>query len=94
MTTDHVSFSVQSDGPRPASDSDPAAPVKSGHASRVAELFQAEYERLVHYMFARTGSLPEAHDVVSQAFAQILEMHDPRTVSFLKGYVYSAARNI
>jgi RNA polymerase sigma-70 factor (ECF subfamily) len=45
-------------------------------------------------MFARTGSLPEAQDVASQAFAQILEMHDPQTVSFLKAYVYQVARHL
>ena len=93
MSTDPVSFTVESDQTDHVS-ARARAPVDTAHAERIAKLFEAEYTRLVHYMSARTGSLPEAHDVASQAFAQILEMHDPQTVSFLKGYVYSAARNI
>lgn len=94
MSTDPVSFIARSDRHDSMSAGDPAAPVDKGHADRVAKLFQAEYDRLVHYMFARTGSIAEAHDVASQAFTKILEIKNPRTVSFLKAYVYSAARNI
>ena len=93
MSTDPVSFTVKSAQSDPVSARE-QTPVDTAHAERIAKLFEAEYIRLVHYMFARTGSLPEAHDVASQAFAQILEMHDPQTVSFLKAYVYSAARHI
>lgn len=64
------------------------------HADRTAQLFADEYAKLVHFMAARTGSWVEARDVASQAFAQVLEVKDPQTVSFLKGYVYRAARNI
>lgn len=90
MSTDVVSFTVD---PVQASAKE-RTPVDVAHAERIAHLFQVEYVRLVRYMFARTGSLPEANDVASQAFVQILEMNDPQTVSFLKAYVYSAARNI
>jgi RNA polymerase sigma-70 factor (ECF subfamily) len=45
-------------------------------------------------MVARTGSWPEARDVAAQAFAQVLEMHAPDTISFLKAYVYRVARNL
>ena len=93
MSTDPVSFTVESDQSDDVSARE-QAPVETAHADRIAKLFEAEYTRLVHYMFARTGSLSEAHDVASQAFAQILEMNNPQTVSFLKAYVYSAARNI
>jgi RNA polymerase sigma-70 factor (ECF subfamily) len=61
---------------------------------RIAELFREEYPKLVHYMVARTGSWPEARDVAAQAFAQVLEMRAPDTVTFLKAYVYRVARNL
>jgi len=61
---------------------------------RIAALFREEYPKLVHYMVARTGSWPEARDVAAQAFAQVLEMRAPDTVTFLKAYVYRVARNL
>jgi RNA polymerase sigma-70 factor (ECF subfamily) len=64
------------------------------HTRRIEELFRDEYARLVHYMVAKTHSWPEARDIAAQAFAQVLEMRDPETVSFLKAYVYRAARNL
>jgi RNA polymerase sigma-70 factor (ECF subfamily) len=64
------------------------------HSQRIAELFRDEYAKLVHYLVASTGSWAEARDIASQAFAQVLEMRDPDTVSFLKAYVYRAARNL
>jgi RNA polymerase sigma factor (sigma-70 family) len=70
-----------------------AAPLDS-HAQKIAELFREEYPKLVHYMVSRTGSWPEARDVAAQAFAQVLEMRAPDTVTFLKAYVYRVARNL
>jgi RNA polymerase sigma factor (sigma-70 family) len=68
--------------------------LRDAHTQRIAELFRDEYPKLVHYMVARTGSWPEARDVAAQAFAQVLEMRAPDTVSFLKAYVYRVARNL
>jgi RNA polymerase sigma-70 factor (ECF subfamily) len=72
----------------------PQAAPRDAHAQKMAELFREEYPKLVHYMVARTGSWPEARDVAAQAFAQVLEMHAPDTISFLKAYVYRVARNL
>jgi RNA polymerase sigma factor (sigma-70 family) len=68
--------------------------LRDAHTQRIAELFRDEYPKLVHYMVARTGSWPEARDVAAQAFAQVLEMRAPDTISFLKAYVYRVARNL
>jgi RNA polymerase sigma factor (sigma-70 family) len=68
--------------------------LRDAHTQRIAELFKEEYPKLVHYMVARTGSWPEARDVAAQAFAQVLEMRAPDTISFLKAYVYRVARNL
>jgi RNA polymerase sigma factor (sigma-70 family) len=64
------------------------------HAQKISELFRDEYAKLVHYMVAQTGSWPEARDIAAQAFAQVLEVRNPEAVSFLKAYVYRAARNL
>lgn len=68
--------------------------LRDAHTQKVAELFREEYPKLVHHLVARTGSWPEARDVAAQAFAQVLEMRAPDTISFLKAYVYRAARNL
>jgi RNA polymerase sigma factor (sigma-70 family) len=67
---------------------------REAHTQRIAELFRDEYPKLVHYMVSRTGNWPEARDVAAQAFAQVLESRAPDTISFLKAYVYRAARNL
>ena len=76
----------------------PQIPARSspnvGHSQRLAELFKDEYPKLVHYMVSKTGSWPEARDVAQQAFAKVLEMRCPESISFLKAYVYKAARNL
>lgn len=76
------------------SGADAQAAPRAAHKQRIAELFQEEYPKLVHYMVARTGSWPEARDVAAQAFIQVLEMRTPDTINFLKAYVYRAARNL
>lgn len=73
----------------------PPRPTFTGtHTQRVADLFRTEYPKLVHYMVSKTGSWPEARDVAAQAFAQVLEMRAPETISYLKAYIYRAARNL
>jgi len=72
----------------------PPAANKAAHTQRVADLFRDEYPKLVHYMVSKTGSWPEARDVAAQAFAQVLESRSTETISFLKAYVYRAARNL
>ena len=68
--------------------------LSEAHVRRITELFRDEYAKLVHYLVARTRSWPDARDIAAQAFAQVLEMRDPGAVSFLKAYVYRAARNL
>jgi RNA polymerase sigma factor (sigma-70 family) len=72
----------------------PSPAPKGTHTQRLAELFRDEYPKLVHYMVSKTGSWPEARDVAAQAFAQVLESRSAESISFLKAYVYRAARNL
>jgi RNA polymerase sigma-70 factor (ECF subfamily) len=87
---------LESDTTTPEENAGPGgrAPGREAHTQRIAELFKDEYPKLVHYMVSRTGNWPEARDVAAQAFAQVLEMRAPDTVSYLKAYVYRAARNL
>ena len=95
MNLDPVAFepdSVAEESPSPGMTTKSSP--RDAHTQRIAELFREEYPKLVHYMVARTGSWPEARDVAAQAFAQVLEMRAPDTISFLKAYVYRVARNL
>ena len=96
MNLDPVAFEPDTTADESAAQSDVAAQAapRDAHAQKMAELFREEYPKLVHYMVARTGSWPEARDVAAQAFAQVLEMRAPDTISFLKAYVYRVARNL
>ena len=95
MNLDPVAFEPDTTSDESAGPGMPAhANPRDAHAQKIAELFREEYPKLVHYMVARTGSWPEARDVAAQAFAQVLEMRAPDTISFLKAYVYRVARNL
>ena len=85
---------LESDIPAEETAGPRAVPGRAAHTQRIEELFRDEYPKLVHYMVSRTGSWPEARDVAAQAFAQVLESRAPDTISFLKAYVYRAARNL
>jgi RNA polymerase sigma factor (sigma-70 family) len=88
------SDSEPDDTPRPATTAPPSSASKLHHTQKIAELFRDEYGKLVHYMVSKTGSWPEARDVAAQAFAQVLEARTPESISFLKAYIYRAARNL
>ena len=95
MNLDPVAFEPDSSTEESACPGDATkSTARDAHTQRIAELFRDEYPKLVHYMVARTGSWPEARDVAAQAFAQVLEMRAPDTISFLKAYVYRVARNL
>jgi RNA polymerase sigma factor (sigma-70 family) len=95
MNLDPVAFEPDSSTEESAFPEDATkSTARDAHTQRIAELFREEYPKLVHYMVARTGSWPEARDVAAQAFAQVLEMRAPDTISFLKAYVYRVARNL
>lgn len=95
MSSDHAPSTLEqvADQP-PVEQSGASARVNKAHAERMAALFQDEHSRVVHYLVARTKSWPEARDIASQAFSQVLGMKDPEAVGSLKAYVYKAAKNI
>ena len=95
MNLDPAAFDPNSESEEStAARTTPPTPLNGPHTQRLADLFKDEYPKLVHYMVSKTGSWPEARDVAAQAFAQVLESRSPETISFLKAYVYRAARNL
>jgi RNA polymerase sigma factor (sigma-70 family) len=95
MNLDPAAFDPNSESEESiAARTTPPTPLNGNHTQRLADLFKEEYPKLVHYMVSKTGSWPEARDVAAQAFAQVLESRSPETISFLKAYVYRAARNL
>jgi len=94
MNLDPVALETDTTPEETAGPRGTAASGRENHTQRIAELFKDEYPKLVHYMVSRTGNWPEARDVAAQAFAQVLEVRAPDTVSFLKAYVYRSARNL
>jgi len=95
MNLDPAAFDPNSESEEStAARTTPPTALNGNHTQRLADLFKEEYPKLVHYMVSKTGSWPEARDVAAQAFAQVLESRSPETISFLKAYVYRAARNL
>ncbi len=95
MNLDPAAFDPSSESEEStAARTTPPTTLNGPHTQRLADLFKEEYPKLVHYMVSKTGSWPEARDVAAQAFAQVLESRSPETISFLKAYVYRAARNL
>lgn len=96
MSRDSLASSSDESGAGEPTDSQAPEPrrLNEVQGERIARLFEAEYTNVVSYIAARIGSWPEARDIVAEAFAEILRKPNPETVSFLRAYIYQAARNI
>lgn len=66
----------------------------SGHQQNIAELAR-EHNRALHaFLMARLRDEHEAHDVAQEAYARLLQLDRPGTVSFLRAYLFRTAANI
>lgn len=87
----------QDSGPEPsASPGDPAdtSGSGSGSPSALAEISRNHYAALVRFLSVRTGSVHDAEEIVQEAFAKMLELDRPGTISFLASYVWRVAVNL
>lgn len=64
------------------------------HGQRIERLFREHNESLVSFLNAKLQSRDEAKEVAQEAYVQLLGLHRPETVSFLKAYLFQAAINI
>lgn len=60
----------------------------------LAEISRKHYAALVRFLSVRTGSVHDAEEIVQEAFAKMLALHRPGTISFLASYVWRVAVNL
>lgn len=79
---------AQSGGP-----ADVSAP-KPERFEALAEISRNHYAALVRFLSVRTGSVADAEEIVQEAFAKMLALDRPGTISFLASYVWRVAVNL
>lgn len=79
-------------GPQaPAQGAEPASQDKS---SALAEIARSHHSALVRFLALRTGSTEDAKEIVQEAYAKLLALDRPGTISFLVGYLWRIAANL
>lgn len=76
---------IESEGP----DQDPAA-----RSALIEALFREHNQGLVRFLAARLSSDQEAKEVAQEAYVRLLQLDEPRAVSFLRAFLYKTATNI
>jgi RNA polymerase sigma factor (sigma-70 family) len=80
--------------PDAAADSaDSSAPVPD-RSEALAEISRNHYAALVRFLSVRTGSIHDAEEIVQEAFAKMLVLDRPGTISYLASYVWRVAVNL
>jgi RNA polymerase sigma factor (sigma-70 family) len=64
------------------------------HSNALAEVARNHHNALLRYLQARTGSREEAREVAQEAYAKMLALDRPGTISFLEGYLWKIAGNL
>lgn len=72
----------------------PSSPRMPIHASALAKLFLENNRSLCAYLRVRVASQHEAEDIAQEAYARLLQHDKPRTISFLRAYLFKVAANI
>jgi len=67
---------------------------RQDHRTALAELAREHHRALVRFLTARMGSAEDAREVAQEAYAKVLALDLPDTVSFLAGYVWKTAGNL
>lgn len=68
--------------------------LKAGRSEALAEIARNHYAALVRFLSVRTGSVQDAEEIVQEAFAKMLALDRPGTISFLAGYLWRIAVNL
>jgi RNA polymerase sigma-70 factor (ECF subfamily) len=67
---------------------------KPEQSEALAEISRNHYAALVRFLSVRTGSVEDAEEIVQEAFAKMLALDRPGTISFLASYVWRVAVNL
>lgn len=79
---------------------DPSASVmepatrKPDRSHELAEICRNHHSALVRFLSLRTGSAEDAKEIVQEAYAKVLALDRPDTVSFQVGYLWRIAANL
>lgn len=76
--------------------SDPAdSPRDLSHAATLRKLFE-EHNRALHsfLLMKLSGNEQEAQEVAQEAYARLLQLHEPGVVGLLRAYLFKTAANI
>lgn len=60
----------------------------------LAEISRNHHAALVRFLTLRTGSVEDAKELVQEAYAKMLALDRPGTISFLAGYLWRIAVNL
>jgi RNA polymerase sigma factor (sigma-70 family) len=60
----------------------------------LAEISRNHHAALVRFLTLRTGSVEDAKEIVQEAYAKMLALDRPGTISFLAGYLWRIAVNL
>jgi RNA polymerase sigma factor (sigma-70 family) len=68
--------------------------VKVERERALAEIAQNHHGALLRFLMIRTGSKAEAEEIAQEAYVKILALDQPRTISFLLGYLWRTAAHL
>ena len=78
--------------PSPDMANAPAGEVPDGAHSEVLSRWVATHNRALHaFLMVRLRDEQEARDVAQEAYARVLQLHRPDTLSFLRAYLFKPA---
>jgi RNA polymerase sigma factor (sigma-70 family) len=60
----------------------------------LAEIARSHHAALVRFLALRTGSTEDAREIVQEAYAKVLALDRPGTISLLVGYLWRVAANL
>jgi DNA-directed RNA polymerase specialized sigma24 family protein len=70
-------------------------PMASGQAAQaLAQLFRLHERSLKSFLMARLGNEQEVQEVTQEAYARMLQLHQPGAISFLRAYLFKTAAHI
>ena len=72
----------------------PDADPRPDHGEALAEISRSHHAALVRFLTVRTGSVEDAKEIVQEAYAKMLALEHPGTISILAGYLWRIAVNL
>lgn len=97
MTTEGGPITSPQKSADPSSQPEPARGTGVSAQDRsvaLAEVARSHHGALVRFLALRTGSTEDAQEIVQEAYAKVLALDRPGTVSFLVGYLWRVAANL